>query len=226
MGFKAAEVNIAAGEDELDEERMTYSRDGRKEPGFATSMVPTLEEKMVAEHMPPKAETNGAPILDNQPGETNSDNQETTAEGNEDPKVKGEPPKTQSGNGHALNGAPPDAPTDSSETESQGSTPEAREDNGDLYGAPADASRSAKTDDQPPHARSGIDDADEQERAAPNARVILRKTLTSKFGSKLWTLPTPTPQVDPDGFEDPISNEFWSNVWVACAVHNVCGLSL
>jgi phospholipase D1/2 len=210
MGFKSAEVNIAAGEDELDEERMTYTRDGRKEPGFATSMVPTLEEKVVADHQPPKAQANGSHIIDkpqDQLGETSNEREETSAEGSE--------------NGHAPNGAPPEASTYDSETESQSVPREAREDNGDLYGAPADASQSAKTDDQPPHARSGIDDADEQEQAAPSARAILRKTLASKLGSKTWTLPTPTPHVDPDGFEDPVSNEFWNNVWVACAVHNV-----
>ncbi|EMD31689.1 hypothetical protein CERSUDRAFT_59668, partial [Gelatoporia subvermispora B] len=38
---------------------------------------------------------------------------------------------------------------------------------------------------------------------------------------KPWTLPTPTPKVDPDGFEDPICDRFWKDVWLACAVHNI-----
>ncbi|KAF7977717.1 hypothetical protein HWV62_2994 [Athelia sp. TMB] len=87
---------------------------------------------------------------------------------------------------------------------------------GELYGAPADASKNVTTDDEPPHARSGVNDADDQEQGAPGARASLRKNLASKT----WTLPTPTPKVDPNGFEDPISDEFWKNVWVACAVHN------
>lgn len=29
------------------------------------------------------------------------------------------------------------------------------------------------------------------------------------------------PQVHPDDFEDPISDEFWEGIWVACAKHNV-----
>ena len=53
--------------------------------------------------------------------------------------------------------------------------------------------------------------------------------LLSKFNPKVWTLPTPTPKVDPHGFEDPISDEFWKKVWMGCAVHNVgsrCNLLL
>ena len=64
-------------------------------------------------------------------------------------------------------------------------------------------------------------DADEEEEKAPGTRAILRKHLTAKLGNKQWQLPTPTPHVDPYGFEDPISDAFWKDVWVACAVHNV-----
>ncbi|KAF8120583.1 phospholipase D [Boletus edulis] len=31
---------------------------------------------------------------------------------------------------------------------------------------------------------------------------------------------TPAPHIDPDCFEDPISDEFWEDVWVMCAEHN------
>lgn len=36
--------------------------------------------------------------------------------------------------------------------------------------------------------------------------------------------PIPAPFIHPDCFEDPISNEFWEDVWVACAEHNVSAL--
>lgn len=36
-----------------------------------------------------------------------------------------------------------------------------------------------------------------------------------------WSLPTPTPKINPQGFEDPISDSFWKKVWLACAAHNV-----
>ncbi|KAJ3937597.1 MAG: hypothetical protein NXY57DRAFT_1089628 [Lentinula lateritia] len=89
----------------------------------------------------------------------------------------------------------------------------------ELLGAPANASISPQIDTQPPQAKPHVDDADEQERAAPRVRSVIRKQLTSKLGSK-WTLPTPRPKVDPQAFDDPICDVFWKNVWVASAVHN------
>jgi len=44
--------------------------------------------------------------------------------------------------------------------------------------------------------------------------------IAPKPSSKTWTLPTPAPHVDPYGFDDPISEQFWKNMLVACAVHN------
>lgn len=35
------------------------------------------------------------------------------------------------------------------------------------------------------------------------------------------SVPIVAPHVHPDDFEDPISDEFWNRVWVACAEHNV-----
>jgi phospholipase D1/2 len=63
-------------------------------------------------------------------------------------------------------------------------------------------------------------DADDQEQGAVGARATLRRHLAGKLSAKTWTLLTPGPEVDPEGFEDPISDAFWKNVWVACAVHN------
>lgn len=158
-------------------ERQTFTRDGEKEPGFTSAVVPTLEEKMVSEHRPPGSKALGTPIL-------------------EDPEIE--------------------------KSEREGTAPEtARLDNGQLFGAPADASKDAKTDDEPPHAKGAKDDADAEEKKAPRARSILRKHLMADLGQSPWTLPTPTPKVDPDGFADPVCDEFWKDVWVASAVHNV-----
>ena len=85
--------------------------------------------------------------------------------------------------------------------------------------SPADAPKSAETDNK--SLRFGASDTDEQEQSAPQARNVPRKPLNAKFGNKIWSLPTPTPEVDPNSFEDPISEKFWNDVWVACAVHNV-----
>jgi phospholipase D1/2 len=184
-----------AGDDSLDEERKTFTRDGKKEPGFASAIVPTLEEKTVAEHRPPKSQIDDAPD-----GDEPQDN-------NTQAKSEDRAPETSAQNGG---------------TKANDDPPQPRVEGGELFGAPADASKSPETDDQPPHARSGIDDANEEEQAAPGVRSTLRKHLASKFGSKTWTLPTPKPRVDPQAFEDPISDAFWKNVWVASASHNVC----
>lgn len=120
-----------------------------------------------------------------------------------------------SGNASAANGT-----TMKEAAKNDGGPAEARTAGNQLFGAPADAS-TVETDDQPPHARSGVEDADESEQAAVDARKLLRKHMSAKLGNKTWTLPTPTPKVDPDGFEDPVCDEFWKGVWVASAVHNV-----
>jgi len=174
MGLVKDAAGVVA-DDTLNKERTTFTRDGKQEPGFTSSMVPTLEEQVVAER-------NGIEVKEN--GSANINNSE----------VK------ENGNAH----------------------PQARVEDGELYGAPAGASTSEKMDNQPPHSQAGaVDDADEEERAAPGARSLLRKHLGSKLGSKTWTLPTPRPKVDPEGFDDPVSDAFWKNVWVASAVHNV-----
>lgn len=160
-------------DEQLEEERMMYDREGNKVEGFASSVVPTLEEQHITEQ---KQDSSGS-----------------------------------------NNGA--DGPRETS----NGSPPQARVQDGskELYGAPADASKDARTDDEPPHARSGKTEASHEEEAAVQSRQAIRKHVTAKIGSRNWTLMTPTPEVDPHGFEDPISDEFWKGVWTACAVHNV-----
>ncbi|KAI0036483.1 hypothetical protein K488DRAFT_41109, partial [Vararia minispora EC-137] len=100
-----------------------------------------------------------------------------------------------------------------------GAPPQAQTANSEMYGAPADASRSPEHDDEPPHARSGRNDAEGEERLAPCARSMLRRHLKASAGSP-WVLPTPTPVVDPNAFDDPICDNFWKHVWLAAAAHN------
>lgn len=159
-----------------------FTKEGEKVPGFPSSVVPTLEEKVVIEHRPP-------------PERTAHDDQ------------------TENSDSMKHNG---------SVTATEVASEEGRVD-GELYGAPANAD--PLRDDQPPKARHVKRDADEEEDKAPSARATLRKNLMARMGSKTgkgpWSLPTPTPLVDPQGFEDPISDKFWKDVWVACAAHNV-----
>jgi phospholipase D1/2 len=89
---------------------------------------------------------------------------------------------------------------------------------GELYEAPADA---IPNDKEPPHSQEPTkEDTGDQERAVVRARTLLRKHLGGKHGTKNWTLPTPAPVIDPHGFDDPISDEFWKDVWISVAVHN------
>ncbi|KAG6903141.1 hypothetical protein C0995_004688 [Termitomyces sp. Mi166 len=92
--------------------------------------------------------------------------------------------------------------------------PQLHTDDHTLYGAPADASKSFQTDDQSPRAQSGFNDTDKEEQAAVETQTSIRRSM------KAWNLKTPRPKVEVDGFEDPISDAFWKNVWVASAVHN------
>ena len=78
------------------------------------------------------------------------------------------------------------------------------------------SSSSKRPNEEPSsHLQSGIDDASE-EKGPLRGRSTLRGRRR-----KTWALPTPTPVVDLEGFEDPVCDGFWKNMWVACAVHNV-----
>lgn len=179
LGVKTKGVDGSTEDKEMEEERTDFTRDGKKERGFASSKVPTLEEKTILEHRPPPEQSNGEkPIIDTVEGDDKS------------PDSEPQEARVQDGSGQ-------------------------------LYGAPADASKNMQTDDEPPHARSGNTDASEEEKAAVHARHVIRKHLSSGVGNKPWTIPARCPEVDPHGFGDPVSDAFWKNVWVACAVHNV-----
>lgn len=177
LGHKLGATSTAQpGNDAVQtEERQTYSKDGKKEPGFADATVPTLEEKTIIEHRPKEPDNKREqPLMDT-----------LKVPGAKDPEPK------------------------------EATTPD-----GEKFGAPADASSSAYTDDQPPHARSGDKDASPEEQGAVQARTLLRKHLSVSVGAKPWTVPTPAPEIDPHGFQDPVCDEFFKDVWVAAAVHN------
>jgi phospholipase D1/2 len=103
----------------------------------------------------------------------------------------------------------------------EGEPKEATTPDGEKFGAPATASPNAYTDDLPPHARSGDKDTNPEEQGAVQARTLLRKHLSASVGAKPWTIPTPAPEIDPHGFQDPVCDEFFKDVWIATAVHNV-----
>jgi phospholipase D1/2 len=98
---------------------------------------------------------------------------------------------------------------------------QARVGDGQMFGAPADASSAPETGGQRPHAQMGKNDADVEEQKVPPGRPILQKHLSAKSCQSPWTVPTPRPKYDADSFEDPVCDEFWKGIWVACAAHNV-----
>lgn len=183
-GLKTKGLDSTASDKSLERERQTFTRDGKQEHGFTSSIVPTIEEKLITEQA--KKEQNGE------------------AQHGED----GHPQHAHNGDARGpQNGS----------AKPKDNAPEARVD-GQLYGVPANGD--VQHDDKMPGTQA--DDSDtEDEGKALDARKTVRKHLSAKLNSKQWTLPTPTPHVDPHGFEDPICDAFWKNMWLASAVHNV-----
>ena len=214
-----------------------YTRSGEKDYGFPSSVVPTLEEKTVGEkivddNLPDRP----APIAevpedaDSSPTPNGNGHFRSGDKGSGASLVIRMDGSVKT-NGDAQTGSTPASGSSTASDHSDGtregsaptSPPQASTENEELYGAPANASIDPQHDMLPPHARSGKNDADSEEEKAPGARATIRKHLSGKLGNKQWQIPTPTPHVDPHGFEDPICDGFWKGVWVACAVHNVGG---
>lgn len=199
VGLKTKGFDADAADETLREERQTYTRDGEKVPGFTSSVVPTLEEKVVAEHIGQK----------NADGHSRSRSSSSSSSRQHNGDVNGSAKATDGSASAQSNGdARPSA-------QHRRTSSDLRTADGELFGTPAhgDTRHDAKV--------PGPGDADSEEERAVVARVMLRRSLNSKPTGKTWTLPTPTPHVDPHGFEDPISDQFWNDMWLAGAVHNV-----
>ncbi|KAJ8519021.1 hypothetical protein ONZ45_g3982 [Pleurotus djamor] len=160
-GLASGRVMDAVNDSAISDERKTFDADGNEESGFPSSVIPTLEERIVAEKSP--AYTNRKGYRD-------------------DP-------------------------------------PESRTKDGELYGAPAAVSK-VHTDDSSTQPRMSEATTLNEFDQAPPARAVLRKHLDAKLDNKTWTIPTPRPEVTVDCFEDPVSDSFWKDIWVASAVRN------
>lgn len=231
-------IESETGDKSLEEERTMESRDHQKVHGFPSSIVPTMEEKTVMDNTMYSIPEDGGSSGESKGEEGNPERSQKLGNGDvqeyqensssmqhkdQDVKANGDTQVSEKKQDY-MDLKTPKSATSLRDPSTSSTAVEARVDNGELYGAPADASRDPKTDDQPPHAVSGKNDATETEEKAVRARAEIRKHLSTKFNTKAWTLATPTPKVDPHGFEDPISDEFWKKVWVASAVHNVKAL--
>ncbi|KIM43354.1 hypothetical protein M413DRAFT_18406 [Hebeloma cylindrosporum] len=160
MGFSQHSNAQGPKESILANERKDFNREGQLVNGFASSVVPTLEEKTIAEQG------------------TN--------------KQQGE----ESNSVHYENGGP--------------KSPTLLTDDGVSKSPSVDAfSRSSKSE------------VSDEDQAPLGSRATMRENRGRRPGRKnVWTVPTTKPQVEPQNFEDPISDAFWKNIWVASAVHN------
>ena len=180
------EGKVASPPDEIGPDRQDVGPDGKIVTGFASSVVPTLEEVAMMDRRPDpdSMHMNGAPLagvdLSRIPSATGD------LDHGQRPKeevVRRSPEHIE----HHKMGAPASAPQ-------------------------ADDAQQRPSDELFP----GEDNED-----ARKARRMLRKHLSSKVTSSPWTMPTPTPKIDPNRFHDPLDDKFWNDMWVAVAVHNV-----
>lgn len=186
------------------DEREDYDEHGNRTSGFASSIVPTLEEKTIFERRPSASHANGAPLFDLiEEGEAgtggeNAGPKEATVPGEVKHKdtVLDEDPKASKSGVPRVRGDPQDQ---------------------EPYGAPSNA---VKNDDAIPNKDIERDEHTEDEKAAIAARKTLRKHLSAKVGVSPWSMPTPTPKINPNRFHDPLDDTFWKDMWVATAVHN------
>jgi phospholipase D1/2 len=205
-------------------EREDFDEEGNVRQGFADSLVPTLEEKTIFERRPSGQHPNGQALFDLvEEGEQPAGDDGGAAPGQNQPSeaaVPGEPKKTNPS-------------VDSNVKDGKTGVPKVRGDPGEeeKFGAPANAHQG---DDKPPTKGRGGKGEDDEEPTDPKrrheqemavkARKTLRKHLNSKTGMSPWSMPTPTPKVNPNRFHDPLDDKFWKDMWVAVAVHNVSDL--
>ena len=195
-------------------EREDYDEEGNTREGFADSLVPTLEEKTIFERRPSGQHPNGKALFDLvEEGET------PAGDSQQSPDEASVPGKTVNKD---------DNPTiDDTMNDGKIGVPKVRGDPADneKFGQPANAQDG---DERPPTKAKdgkGGDEAEskytKEQEMAVKARKTLRKHLNAKVGMSPWSMPTPTPKVNPNRFHDPLDDKFWKDMWVAVAVHNV-----
>lgn len=222
-GLKTKGLDASASDKSLEEERQTFTREGKKEHGFTSSVVPTIEEKLIAEQL--KKDRDAHALKSGQNGSADPSHEDSTQQqrGNAKHAQNGDARTVQAGDAkqaadgdidHGQASAKVNRPPQVSLRDG----PSQAHAGDELFGTPANAD--PKRDDKVPGTRSDGTDTEDEERA-PDARSDIRKHLSTKTSSsKAWTLPTPSPHVDPQGFEDPVCDAFWKSTWLACAVHN------
>lgn len=212
-----------------DENERRDNQNGKVTEGFAGSVVPTLEEKTIFERRPSQVHGNGKPLFDliegDENGKDGEDAQgqpltEAKVEGHEDVGFGEQVPadKDQTGRGIPWIREPPGARKKADEETGKDKAGRVGDGKEELYGMPANAHLG---DSEVPNANTERNESTEQERLAVKARKTLRKHLNAKTKASPWSMPTPTPVIDPNRFHDPLDEKFWKDMWTAVAVHNV-----
>jgi len=203
MGMRGTADKADAGYESQIEERTDFDSHGKQIPGFATSRIPTLEEKTLSEERPPAEQVQEDDHSTLREAETSRSKAGTPAT-NGSESLKHRRTRTQS-NGLRPGTAQSQASRPSTSASSMGGGVE--------------------------FSKSGFSDADESDAHLYGAAGVQRSGTTARSGSRLgggrasvrktWTVNALRPKVGPEDFEDPISEYFWDNIWVASAVYNV-----
>jgi phospholipase D1/2 len=207
-----------------DESERRDNQNGKVFEGFAGSVVPTIEEKTIYERRPSQVHGNGQPLFDLIEGDESAKDGEDLTEarvhGDEEVGFGEQVPadKDQTGRGIPWIREPPGARKKADEAYSSDKAGREGDGKEELYGMPANAHLG---DSDVPNANTDRDEGTEQERLAVKARKTLRKHLNAKTKVSPWSMPTPTPMIDPNRFHDPLDERFWKDMWTAVAVHNV-----
>jgi phospholipase D1/2 len=174
--------------------------------------VPTLEEKTIFERRPSGQHPNGKALFD-----LVEEGEQPAGDSQSSPEEASVPNQTKD------EGATVDDNTRDTKT----GVPRVRghPEEQEKFGQPANAHDG---DEKPPTKAKdgkGGDEAEskytKEQEMAVKARKTLRKHLNAKVGMSPWSMPTPTPKVNPNRFHDPLDDKFWKDMWVAVAVHNV-----
>lgn len=196
-------------------EQEDYQPEGETSKGFASSVVPTLEEKTIFERQQSTQQANGRHLFDLQEERSQQGGQDgsqtKSKEEREEPSETNVPRKTKDhitlfdGDSTAQKPSVTRSQIESSSKE--------------LFGTPANIS--TLTDDLPVRGTDRQAKGTDEGQTALKARKILRKHLNANVQVSPWSMPAPTPDINPNSFRDPLDGRFWKNVWVATAVHNV-----
>ncbi|ORX40300.1 hypothetical protein BD324DRAFT_641172 [Kockovaella imperatae] len=188
-------------------ERQDFSHGGGKTKGFASSIVPTLEEKTIFDRRPSATHANGKPLFDLI---EESENQQQSAGRPEEAEVPADAKQNES----VLEENDPSA---SAHAKAKAPKIHGNPHEKELFGVPANA---VDGDDAPPNDNTSRSEGTSDEKRAIGARQTLRKHLSAKTAMTPWSMPTPTPKINPNRFQDPLDETFWKDMWVAVAVHN------